>query len=185
EGMDLESLVRASGPVPANRTVFILSQVCASLAEAHTRGLVHRDIKPANIHVGTLGLEQDFAKVLDFGLVKGGLADADLPQMTATGVATGTPGYMAPELALGDEVDGRADLYALGCVAYYLLTGQQVFDGDTVMQVVARHLQAAPVPPSQRVPFAVPPALEEIVIACLAKAPGDRPPSAAELARRL
>jgi serine/threonine-protein kinase len=186
EGMDLESLVRRHGPVPAGRVVHILRQVCASLDEAHVRGLVHRDVKPANIHVGRLGLVYDFVKVLDFGLVKP-IADGGLEHSLATqgGLVIGTPGYMAPEIALSAKVDGRADLYSLGCVAYYLLTGQQVFDGDRAMQVFAQHLQATPTPPSQRVPFAVPPDLEQLVMACLAKKPEDRPPSAAELERRL
>jgi serine/threonine protein kinase len=190
EGMDLESLVRQHGPVPAGRAVHILGQVCASLEEAHVRGLVHRDIKPANIHVGRLGLVYDFVKVLDFGLVKP-IAEGSREHSLATqaGLIIGTPGYMAPEIALGDKVDGRADLYALGCVAYYLLTGQQVFDGDTAMQVIAKHLQSPPVPPSQRVAFTVPPGLhpglEQLVMACLAKKPDERPPRAAELARLL
>jgi serine/threonine-protein kinase len=185
EGMDLESLVRASGPVPASRTIFILAQVCESLAEAHTRGLVHRDIKPANIHVGTLGLQHDFAKVLDFGLVKGGLVDADLPQMTATGVATGTPLYMAPEMALGEEVDGRADLYALGCVAYYMLSGKAVFEAANPVQAIARHVKDTPVPIQERSGIAVTPALERLVFDLLAKRPAERPATAQEVARRL
>jgi len=185
EGMDLEALVRASGPAPANRTVFILTQVCASLAEAHSRGLVHRDIKPANIHVGTLGLQHDFAKVLDFGLVKGGLQDPGLPQMTATGVATGTPLYMAPEMALGDEVDGRADLYALGCVAYYMLSGKVVFEAANPVQAIARHVKDTPVPIQERTGIAVPPALERLVLALLAKRPSERPPTAQDVATRL
>ncbi len=186
DGMDLESLVRQHGPQPAGRVVHILRQVCASLEEAHVRGLVHRDIKPANIHVGRLGLVDDFVKVLDFGLVKP-IADGSSEQALTTqaGLIIGTPGYMAPEFALSETIDGRADLYALGCVAYYLLTGQQVFDGDTVMKVIAKHLQSVPVPPSQRGPIAVPPALEQLVLACLAKKPEDRPRSAAELARAL
>jgi len=186
DGLDLESLVRQHGPVPASRVVHILRQVCASLEEAHVRGLVHRDIKPANIHVGRLGLVDDFVKVLDFGLVKP-IADGSVERSLTTqaGLIIGTPGYMAPEIALSEKVDGRADLYALGCVAYYLLTGHQVFEGGSVMQVIAKHLQEAPVPPSQRVTFAVPPSLEQLVLACLAKKPEDRPQSAAELARRL
>jgi serine/threonine-protein kinase len=92
---------------------------------------------------------------------------------------------MAPEMVVSDTVDGRADLYALGCVGYYVLTGQQVFDGDTTMKVIAKHLQEAPIPPSQRVPNGVPPRLEQVILACLAKKPEDRPPSAAELARLL
>jgi eukaryotic-like serine/threonine-protein kinase len=186
DGLDLESLVRQHGPVPAARVVHILRQVCASLEEAHVRGLVHRDIKPANIHVGRLGLVDDFVKVLDFGLVKP-ITDGGVEHSLATqaGLIIGTPGYMAPEIAVSDKVDGRADLYALGCVAYYLLTGRQVFEGGTVMQVIAKHLQEAPVPPSQRAPIAVPPALEQLVLSCLAKKPEDRPQSAAELARAL
>ena len=104
---------------------------------------------------------------------------------TQGGLVIGTPGYMAPEMALSAKVDGRADLYSLGCVAYYLLTGRQVFEGDTVMQVFAQHLQAAPTPPSQRGPSTVPPDLEQLVLNCLAKKPEDRPQSAAELDRRL
>jgi serine/threonine-protein kinase len=104
---------------------------------------------------------------------------------TQAGLVVGTPGYMAPEMVLSDTVDGRADIYALGCVAYYLLTGQQVFDGDTPMKVMAKHLQEAPIPPSQRGQIAVPPRLEQVVLACLAKKPDDRPRSAAALARLL
>jgi len=186
DGMDLESLVRRHGPLPAGRVVHILKQVCASLEEAHVRGLVHRDIKPANIHVGQVGLVNDFVKVLDFGLVKP-ITDSPLEHSLATqaGLVIGTPGYMAPEIALSEKVDGRTDLYSLGCVAYFLLTGRQVFEGDTIMQVFAQHLQAAPIPPSQRGPFAVPPDLEQLVLSCLAKKPEDRPQTAAELNRRL
>jgi serine/threonine protein kinase len=186
EGLNLESLVRRHGPLPAGRVVHILRQVCASLEEAHVRGLVHRDIKPANIHVGRVGLVYDFVKVLDFGLVKP-ISDGTLEYSLATqgGLVIGTPGYMAPEIALSAKVDGRADLYSLGCVAYYLLTGRQVFEGDTVMQVFAQHLQAAPTSPSQRGPCTVPPDLEQLVLSCLAKKPEDRPQSAAELDRQL
>ena len=186
EGLNLESLVRRHGPLPASRVVHVLRQVCASLEEAHVRGLVHRDIKPANIHVGRMGLVYDFVKVLDFGLVKP-ITDGSLENSIAThsGLVLGTPGYMAPETALSAKVDGRADLYSLGCVAYYLLTGRHVFEGDTVMQVFAQHLQTLPTPPSQRGPSAVPPDLEQLILSCLAKKPEDRPQSAAELDRRL
>ncbi len=186
DGLDLESLVRTHGPVPAGRVIHILRQVCESLEEAHASGLVHRDIKPANIHVGRLGLTHDFVKVLDFGLVKSVAGPAGEDTLgTAAGLTPGTPAYMAPEMALGDEVDGRADLYALGCVAYFLLTGQVVFEGDNAFQMVAKHLRDAPVPPSRRTSLPVPPALEALVLACLAKAPDDRPRSAAELGRAL
>jgi eukaryotic-like serine/threonine-protein kinase len=186
DGMDLESLVQRHGPVPASRVIHIVRQVCASLAEAHARGLVHRDIKPANIHLGRLGLVDDFVKVLDFGLVKP-MADRSIerPLTTQAGFIVGTPGYMAPEMAFGDVLDGRADLYALGCIAYYLRTGHQVFEGDTPMQVLSKHLQTAPVPPSERGAIDVAPALDELVMACLAKKPEDRPQSATELTRRL
>jgi serine/threonine-protein kinase len=186
DGMDLETLVRTHGPVPARRAIHILRQVCESLEEAHARGLVHRDIKPANIHVGRLGLRHDFVKVLDFGLVKT-VAVAERQQTLATdaGMTPGTPAYMAPELALGEAVDGRADLYAVGCVAFYLLTGRLVFEADTGLQMIARHLQAAPAAPSTRAPLPIPPALDELVLACLAKSPAERPRSAAALERSL
>jgi eukaryotic-like serine/threonine-protein kinase len=186
DGMDLESLVREHGPLPAGRVIHVLRQVCESLEEAHTRGLVHRDIKPANIHLGRLALHYDFVKVLDFGLVKslaGGSREHSLA--TANGLILGTPAYMAPEMALGETVDGRADLYALGCVAYFLLTSQQVFEADNSFQLITKHLHAEPVPPSARTEIAVPGALERLVLGCLAKKPGDRPRSAVELSRSL
>ena len=186
EGMDLESLVRTKGPLPATRVIHILQQVCDSLEEAHASGLVHRDIKPANIHMGRLGLEQDFVKVLDFGLVKS-MADRSPEHSLATaqGLTPGTPAYLAPEAALGETVDGRADLYALGCVAYYLLTGHVVFESANAMQTIARHVGEQPVPPSERTELPVPPELERLVLACLAKNPKERPQSAADLGRAL
>src|SRR4026209_128654 len=151
EGMDLESLVQRHGPVCAGRVIHNLRQVCESLEEAHVRGMVHRDIKPANIHLGQVGLRHDFVKVLDFGLVKTVAGEsAEHSLATAAGLTPGTPAYMAPEMALGESVDGRADLYALGCVAYYLLPGQLVFQASNTFQSLAKHLQERPVPPSQR-----------------------------------
>jgi eukaryotic-like serine/threonine-protein kinase len=186
DGMTLDALVRRHGPIPAPRVIYILRQVCESLEEAHVRGLVHRDIKPANIHVGRLGLQHDFVKVLDFGLVKSVAgATGEHSLATAAGLTPGTPAYMAPEMALGERVDGRADLYALGCVAYYLLTGALVFEGETGLQMIARHLREEPVPPSRRTTLPIPAALERLVLGCLAKKPEDRPQSAAELARSL
>jgi serine/threonine-protein kinase len=185
DGMDLESLVRRHGPMPAPRVVHVLRQVCESLEEAHARRLVHRDIKPANIHLGRVGCRQDFVKVLDFGLVKSAAGGAAQSTATIEGVIMGTPAYMAPEMALGDTVDGRADLYALGCVAYYLLTGDHVFTGDTVLKVITQHLQAVPVPPSKRTELPIPAALEHLVLACLAKNPEERPQSARQLAQSL
>ena len=186
EGMTLDTLVCEHGPVPANRAIHILRQVCASLAEAHARGLVHRDIKPTNIHIGRLGLEHDFVKVLDFGLVKsvtGPSSEGSLA--TEIGSTPGTPDYMAPEITVGESFDGRADLYAVGCVAYYLLTGHRVFEAANMFHVIARHLNDEPVRPSERAGTAIPPALERIVLACLAKRPDQRPQTAAELARLL
>jgi serine/threonine-protein kinase len=186
DGLDLETLVRQKGPLPAARVIQILGQVCESLEEAHASGLVHRDIKPANLHLGRVGLRYDFVKVLDFGLVKTVKSDDPSHSLaTAAGLTPGTPAYMAPELAMGQAVDGRTDLYALGCVAYFLLTGQLVFDAGNGIQMIARHLNDAPVPPSQRTELPVPGALEQVVLACLAKRPDDRPAGATELARSL
>jgi tRNA A-37 threonylcarbamoyl transferase component Bud32 len=186
DGMNLEALVRQTGPVPADRAIYILRQVCDSLQEAHTRGLVHRDIKPANIHVGLVGLQHDFVKVLDFGLVKSVEAKPSEHSMaTAAGLTPGTPAYMAPEMVLGEQVDGRADIYAVGCVAYYMLTGQVVFEAENSVQMLARHMMAAPVPPSERAKISLPRELERLVLACLEKKPDRRPQTAAELSSAL
>jgi serine/threonine-protein kinase len=186
-GRDLETLVREFGPLPADRALFLLRQVCHSLADAHARGLVHRDIKPANIYVCRMGLEYDFVKVLDFGLVKFGDHEAGhrtLTMMTAEHTTTGTPAYMAPEIILGDvEVDRRADVYAVGCVAYFLLTGSLVFEADTPMKMLMQHLNAEPVPPSERSELPIPRELDELVLACLQKDPNKRPQNAEELLR--
>jgi serine/threonine-protein kinase len=184
EGMTLQALVRDHGPLPAPRAIHILRQVCESLEEAHASGLVHRDIKPANIHVGRLGLRHDFVKVLDFGLVKS-VAEREPGLATEIGLTPGTPAYLAPEAAGSETVDARADIYALGCVAYYLLTGRLVFEGGTGLQMMARHLQETPLPPSRRTEQFVPAALDHLILACLAKAPADRPQSAAAVAAAL
>lgn len=182
-GRDLESIVREFGPLPADRAVFLLRQVCHSLADAHARGFVHRDIKPANIYVCRMGLDYDFVKVLDFGLVKVKSPAPDMATLaTLDHTTSGTPAYMAPETILGDaDVDRRADVYALGCVAYYLLTGHLVFEADTPMKMFMQHLQAQPVPPSHRTELPIPPELDEFVLACLEKDPDKRPQSAREL----
>jgi hypothetical protein len=186
DGMDLDTLVQQYGPLHSARVIHILRQVCESLEEAHASGLIHRDIKPANIHLGRLGLEYDFTKVLDFGLVKslaGSTSDHSLA--TAAGLTPGTPAYMAPEMGDDDRVDGRADLYSLGCVGYYLLTGSLVFEASTALQMYARHLQDVPTPPSTRSKVPLPPGLDQVILACLAKKPEQRPRTAAELARSL
>jgi serine/threonine-protein kinase len=186
DGFDLEALVRDHGPLPANRVVHIVCQICASLDEAHARGLVHRDIKPANIHVGRFSLRHDFVKVLDFGLVKAiGANDAEQMLKSAAGQTPGTPAYMAPEMALDKDVDGRADLYALGCVAYYALTGKLVFEASSAIQMLARHVCDPPQRPSDVTAQPVPSELESVLLTCLAKDPADRPPTAAALAQQL
>jgi serine/threonine-protein kinase len=183
-GRDLETLVREFGPVSAERMAFLLRQVCHSLADAHARGMVHRDIKPANIYVCRMGLEFDFVKVLDFGLVKLRERAGDESLLTLDHTTTGTPAYMAPEIILGDaDVDSRADVYALGCVAYYVLTGQLVFEAETPMKMLMQHVHATPVPPSQRTELPIPRELDEIVLACLQKDPNLRPQSAETLLR--
>jgi serine/threonine-protein kinase len=186
EGMDLETLVRQHGPMPPQRVVHIMRQVCESLAEAHSQGLIHRDIKPANIHLGRVGVRDDFVKVLDFGLVKSVKHDqTDDSLATAVGRTPGTPAYMAPEMAVGEQTDGRADIYALGCVAYFRLTGKLVFDAENTCQMIAKHLRNDPVPPSVRANANVPRPLEYLILACLEKKPYDRPASALELSKKL
>ena len=169
--------------MPASRAVYILRQVCHSLGEAHAAGLVHRDIKPANIFVCRYGSDFDFVKVLDFGVVKQQNL-ADDPALTAQGLV-GTPAFLAPEMATGAELDGRADIYALGCVAYWLLTGQLVFEADNLLALATKHVNEEPVPPSQRTELDIPADLEAVVMDCLRKKPADRPGSAEELAARL
>lgn len=181
-GRDMESLVRNFGQQSPERVLYLLEQVCESLAEAHAFGLVHRDIKPSNIYVCRVGLHYDFVKVLDFGIAKHhrpGTAESTL--LTRQQVV-GTPAYIAPEAILGDkEIDHRADIYALGCVAYYLVTGQLVFEAESPMKVLMRHVQDRPIPPSQRTEVAVPADLEALILRCLEKNPDHRPQSAGEL----
>jgi eukaryotic-like serine/threonine-protein kinase len=182
-GMDLQTLVEEYGPLPPARSIHILQQICESLAEAHERGLIHRDIKPANVQVCCLGHYYDFVKVLDFGLVKSAAADSTMDAgLTAPNMVPGTPAYLSPESALGEAVDQRTDIYALGCVAYWMLTGRNVFEGQGAVQVMARHIHTPPEPPSLYSLFRIPTRLDEIVLACLAKQPEDRPSSARELA---
>ncbi len=189
EGLDLDTLVAKFGPISPARTVHLLKQVCLSLAEAHFRGMVHRDIKPANIYTCQMGLQYDFVKVLDFGLVKqrswkeeeNGKPELKLTKM---GVVTGTPAFIAPEMILqNNEIDRRADIYALGCVAYWLLTGLFVFAKESAMATLLAHLNDEPIPPSEVAGQEIPPALDEIVMSCLSKKPQDRPSSAMDVYR--
>jgi len=163
------------------RVLAIMRHACRSLAEAHQYGLVHRDLKPSNMMLCKVALRYDFVKVLDFGLAKC-VRGEDESRITMDGMTTGTPGYIAPEVALGEpNIDGRADVYALGCVAYFLLTGSLVFEDPNPMSMALKHVQTPPDPPSQRTELPIPPDLEAIAMRCLAKLPADRPSSAGEL----
>ena len=180
-GRDMASLVAEFGPLPSARVLFLLRQVCHSLEEAHSQGLVHRDVKPANIFVCHMGLEYDVVKVLDFGLVQftGPDPSHDLTQsLAALEGVVGTPAFMAPEVIVGKTVDHRADIYALGCVAYYLLTGQQVFQGSSQMQALIDHVNTVPTPPSERAQMRIPRSVDALVMACLEKDPNKRPSNA-------
>jgi len=178
EGASLEEIVRLAGPFPPGRVCHVMHQVAGALAEAHDRGLVHRDIKPANVMLTNQGGIRDVAKVVDFGLVKRINAGTDA-SVTVKNAIVGTPLYLAPEVIRGDDEDGCGqDLYALGCVGYFLLTGEPVFTGETTLHICAQHLDEVPVPPSERLGAPLPEDLEELIGALLAKRVADRPPSA-------
>jgi serine/threonine-protein kinase len=186
DGLNMRTFVERFGPQPADRVVSLLLQACDSLWDAHMSGLIHRDIKPANLYVCRYGHEVDFVKVLDFGLVKhSDGADAQESGLTRAGVITGTPAFMAPEAARDGQVDVRSDIYSLGCVAYWLLTGQIVFEKDTPVQTVLAHCQDKPVPPSERTEIAIPSTLEAIIMSCLEKDPARRPQTASDLQQSL
>lgn len=208
DGMDLENLVHKYGPQSPGRVLRLLMQMCRSLGEAHDVSLVHRDIKPANLFICRAADEVDLVKVLDFGLVRalaGDTPDApplstqavlestqaaggDVPSdgaLTRVGTVMGTPEFMAPEQALGKSLDGRADLYALGCVGYWLLTGELVFKKPTPMMTLIAHINEPPVSVEQRATCVVPHALKLCVMDCLAKSPEHRPQTARALLERL
>ena len=185
DGISLQALVGEAGPLTPGRAIHVLSQMCESLHEAHERGLVHRDLKPSNIMVCQVALRFDVVKVLDFGLAKT-LADTGMTVLTMVGTTTGTPAYMAPEVALAEEtIDRRADVYALGCVAYFLLTGKTVFDEENPTRMALLHVQQVPDPPSMRTTGVIPAEIERLIMECLAKKPADRPPTMADVAERL
>jgi eukaryotic-like serine/threonine-protein kinase len=186
DGLDLQRLVERHGPMPPARVVHVLAQVAGALAEAHGRGLVHRDMKPANVILCQRGGIWDSVKVLDFGLVKCVHTTGDSTTETQTNAIVGTPSYMAPEAITTPElVDPRTDLYAVGAIGYFLLTGELVFSGSTAMAICLAHLQEQPVRPSLRAQRELPQDLEAIILACLAKDPSARPANAAELRTRL
>ncbi len=175
EGMDLGQLIREGGAMEAERVVHFLAQACLSLEEAHQEGLVHRDIKPSNLFVCRLGTQHDFLKVLDFGIVKLTDAAPEHGPMTQTGVTPGTPNYLAPEVALGKTIDPKSDVYALGCVAYWLLTGREVFQVDSNLDAIRAHAAESPTAPSTAAPRPIPEELDDIVLRCLDKDPARRP----------
>jgi hypothetical protein len=180
-GMNLADLVGQFGPLPPGRAIYLMRQVCKSLAEAHCHGIVHRDLKPANIFLAILGGECDVAKVLDFGLVKL-TASPDSPRLTTDFTVSGTPWFMSPEQAACVRgIDGRADIYSIGAVLYFALTGKPPFDQETPAAVMAAHASEPIRPPSQ-MGFGVPGDLEAVVLKCLAKAPADRFACAREVA---
>lgn len=182
DGIDLEDMVKTHGPLPPSRTIHVLRQMCASLAEAHDAGLVHRDIKPANVFLCRLGREVDHVKVLDFGLVKeiSGPRDAHLTQV---GTFAGTPAFGSPEAAAGkvDRIGPASDIYSIGCLAYWLLTGETVFKASGAMEMLASHIREAPVPPSERTEVPLPSEVDRVVLRCLEKDPDARIGSADEL----
>ena len=188
DGLDLENLVRMNGPLPPGRVVHILRQVCHSLAEAHQVGMVHRDIKPANIFICRYGRDLDFVKLLDFGLVKQARGtDAGDVALTQDGSFTGTPAYASPEMAGGDvdQVDATSDIYSLGCVAFWLLTGRTVFEASTTVQMLMKHHGEVPEAPSGFTEREVDSEIDHLILECLEKKSRDRVPSAQVLDARL
>lgn len=185
DGINLEQLVQVNGPLDPARVIHILRQACGALAEAHGIGLIHRDVKPANICLSHHGGVPDMVKVLDFGLVKD-MGNTVEIGVSAENVLTGTPLYMSPEsIKSASSVDSRSDLYALGAVGYFLLTGSPVFGTGTLVEICSHHLHTEPDPPSKRLGKPVPADLEAVLLACLSKDPDDRPRDAKALAERL
>jgi serine/threonine-protein kinase len=185
-GRDLESLVRQFGALPPDRVAYLLRQICHSLAEAHARGLVHRDVKPANVYACRMGLDYDFVKVLDFGLVRFSGTGSRSTLLTMDQSTSGTPGYMAPEIILGEAAIGpRADIYSMGCLAYWLLTGQLVFEASSSIEMLMHHVETSPVLPSQRAELPIPSEWDRLVLACLEKNPDRRPVNAQALSDML
>lgn len=177
-GVTLEQFVTEHGPVSVARAGYILKQVCGSLHEAHERGLVHRDIKPSNIFLCERGGLFDFVKVLDFGVAKE--IEREDGFLTKPGALVGTPAYAAPEMIRGAQVDRRCDIYALGGVAYYLITGDTLFGGGSTVEILQRHIDVEPRPPAGALGK-----LEPLIMDCLAKVPGERPQTAMEVLERL
>jgi serine/threonine protein kinase len=180
DGIDLQELVAQYGPQPEARVIQIMLQICGSLYEAHAQGLVHRDIKPANVMINRRGGQPDVVKVLDFGLVK---------QVDATSKdnsLAGTPLYMSPEAIQSPSlVDACSDLYALGAVGYFLITGKSVFDATNVVELLQKHVTESPQPPSQRMSISITQEFEDVLLSCLEKSRSRRPQTARDLAQML
>jgi serine/threonine protein kinase len=184
DGLDLQTLVDRFGPLPESRTIHILLQVCGSLFEAHTRDLVHRDVKPANVMLNRRGGEPDVVKVLDFGLVKERQADSS-SKSTEQGLV-GTPLYMSPEAIQAPlSVDARSDIYAVGAVGYFLLTGKPVFEAKSIAELCQKQIDEMPTAPSQKSSNNVSEQLEHVLLKCLDKSRMNRPNTARELAQLL
>jgi hypothetical protein len=180
DGINLEDLVRRYGAQPEGRVIAVLRQVCRALAEAHDFGVIHRDVKPGNIILTVRGGEPDVAKVVDFGLVKElDTSGGSTTRSADTNLLVGTPLYLSPEaITTPEHVDARSDLYALGAVGYFLVTGKPLFEGRTIMELCAHHLHTQPIPPSVRLGRPVDPQLERVIVSCLEKDPANRPRSA-------
>ena len=174
EGMNAEHFVYRFGPIEPRRAVSWLRQMCHSLGEAHASDLVHRDIKPSNVFLCRFGRDVDFVKVLDFGLTRP-VAAAEDGGLTSPGMLLGTPAYMAPEQIFGLPADSRTDLYALGCLGYFLLAGKKPFEAESAGEMLRQHAHATPPPLAGRTPRPVPGRLEAVIMACLSKDPADRP----------
>jgi serine/threonine-protein kinase len=187
-GFDLQRVVDNSGPLPPARVVELMKQVCDSLIEAHSAGLVHRDLKPQNLFITHLGQQFDVVKVLDFGLVAI-RADvrlaAEISSLTGTGRITGTPEYFPPELGAGQSPDRRSDIYQLGCTMFFLLTGETVFSANSPLAAIYMHTAEPPRRPSDVKGNTIPKDLDDLVLRCLAKSPSKRPKSARALLRQL
>lgn len=185
DGIDLQKLIEQDGPQSEARVIHILTQICSSLYEAHSLGLVHRDIKPANVMLNRRGGEPDVAKVLDFGLVKA-LDETKQSSLTHANSLTGTPLYMSPEaIQTPNAVDNRSDLYSLGALGYFLLTGQAVFEVQNLVDLCQKHVAELPIPPSQRLGQPVSAELESALLKCLEKSRAKRPQTARDLAGML
>lgn len=185
EGLDLQKIVETFGPLPAERVVYLLRQVCGSLGEAHGRGIIHRDIKPSNIFVTQRGGLQDFVKVLDFGLARR-MKDTGDANVTRAGMVFGTPRYIAPESVSGQQnTDARSDLYNLGGVAYWMLTGRPLFAGSSSIDLIIDHVKTVPETPASVTEMPIPPGLDAIVMKLLEKDPDDRYQTAEDLAAAL